>query len=70
MISIGEIDLPDKMNQKMSRLYDYPPRIVVDLSPNDLNPMKAVLEVMGLNRECFFSITGMFDSTKTARYIL
>lgn len=61
-ISKEEIDHPVGTNTEMSQLCDYPPRIVVHLSPKEPNPTPATLEVTGLNRECSFEIPpGKFD---------
>ena len=53
-ISKMEVDYPDCEEVKLSELSDYPPRIVIDLTPTKQTSAPAVLDVMGLkNKHCF-----------------
>lgn len=51
-----EVDCPERINIELSELSDYPPRIVVSLSPNKEISAPALLEVIGLKDECCFSV--------------
>ena len=51
-----EVDRPEYTKIKFSKLIDYPPRIVIDLTPTKQASAPAVLDVMGLKDNCSFRI--------------
>ena len=51
-----EVDRPECTKIKFSELSDYPPRIVIDLTPTKQSSAPAVLDVMGLKDNCCFRI--------------
>ena len=51
-----EIDLPTIMGTKVSKLTDYPPRIVIKLTPNQRAVKASILSVAGLKFKCQFAI--------------
>ena len=55
-ISILEVERPECKNIKFSDLTDYPPRIVIDLTPTEQASDPAELNVMGLKDDCCFRI--------------
>ncbi|ORU94813.1 MAG: hypothetical protein A6F71_09715 [Cycloclasticus sp. symbiont of Poecilosclerida sp. M] len=51
-----EVDRPEYTEIKFSELSDYPPRIVIDLTPTEQASAPAVLNVMGFKDDCCFRI--------------
>ena len=54
-----EVDRPECTKIKFSELSDYPPRIVIDLTPTKRLSAPAVLNVMGLKDNCCFRIANV-----------
>ena len=55
-ILASEVDSPERLKLAVSELEDYPPRIVLSLSPTGQSPAPVLLKVMGMKTECSFSI--------------
>ena len=55
-ISKLEVDRPERMSVALSEFHDYPPRILVDLSPPDQTSPVAELRVTGLKDERSFTV--------------
>ena len=58
-----EVDYPDCTKIKFSELSDYPPRIVIDLTPTKQASDPAVLDVIGLkDKRCFNIVNDCIQS--------
>ena len=51
------MDSPERLQLAVSELEDYPPRIVLNLSPTGQSPAPILLKVIGMKTECSFTIS-------------
>ena len=54
----SEVDSPLLMKTALSSMNDYPPRIRIQLTPEQSEkPVSTLLKVLGLSKDCSFEVT-------------